>query len=582
GIPFLTGSARPVVLFLDFADDGEEVPLPRAVRVSRFADTPAPVDCRMKAWSPWTLCTSCTNVTSRFRYMEQASQFDGTKCVGSQWGQRACATSSPCKHKSVCNDGFTCESGRCLSKALVCDGQQDCMFGSDEMDCDIDSFVDNMCTDLMPIPGSEVGARGYNILTGDFVQNAVDPEYYGGLCQYVYNGEWRKLKYDTFCENLYYNDDEKYYRKPYNFHTYRFMGNAESSSSSEYFEDAASLLEAKKEGKSFNLGITIGISAVEVGFSGSRESEVLGNLSQYIDKNLGFIRLVSTVQTAQFKMRSQGLMLDEELHQSLEELPGEYEFGTYSQLLSRYGTHYVTSGILGGVLEYVVVVDKQAMERNGKKIRAEQAGSCFGASLGLSMDNPKLSAELSSCEKSGSLDRDKTESKSYIKDVISLVRGGRTSSIGGILAIKNEMTYTNWGKSLKYNPALIEFETLPIYELVRFSTAAEQFKGKLAHLKRAWEEYLQQFNSCRCAPCRNNGLAVLEGTHCTCLCKQGYHGMACERTERKGPTHGGWSCWSPWSACQGSMRTRSRHCSNPAPLNGGRSCLGSHTQSQRC
>ncbi|KAL4656034.1 complement component C8 alpha chain [Arapaima gigas] len=548
------------------------------VRVSRAADTPAPIDCRMKAWSPWTPCTSCTNVTSRFRYLEQASQFHGSKCLGSQWGQRACVTSSPCKRKSVCENGFTCESGK---KTLLCDGQQDCMFGCDEMDCDTESFVNNMCTDLMPIPGSEVGVRGYNILTGDFLQNTVDPEYYGGLCEYVYNGEWRKLKYDAFCENLYYNDDEKYYRKPYNFHTYRFMGHADSAGSSEYFEDAASLLEAKKEGKSFNLGVTIGISLLEFGASGSRESEFLGNLSQYTDTSLGFVRLVSKVQTAQFKMRSQDLMLDEELHASLQEMPEEYDFGTYSQFLSRFGTHYITSGIMGGVLEYILVVDKQAMERN--EIKAKEVGSCIGASLGLLMDEMKLSASLSSCGKTGSKDVEKKGSESYIKDVISLIRGGRTSSVGGLLAISDEKTYTNWGKSLKYSPALIEFEMLPIYELIRFSTAAEQFKGKVALLKQAWEEFLQQFNSCRCAPCRNNGVAVLLSTQCTCFCKQGYQGVACEHTEREArPTHGGWSCWSPWSVCRDGVRRRSRHCSNPAPLNGGRGCLGSATQDQRC
>lgn len=63
----------------------------------------------------------------------------------------------------------------------------------------------------------------FNILTGEFVDHVLDPQYYGGQCEYVYNGEWRKLIYDPFCENLHYNEDEKNYRKPYNFHTYRFM-----------------------------------------------------------------------------------------------------------------------------------------------------------------------------------------------------------------------------------------------------------------------------------------------------------------------------------------------------------------------
>lgn len=38
----------------------------------------------------------------------------------------------------------------------------------------------------------------------------------------VYNGEWRELRYDPACERLYYGEDEKYFRKPYNFLKYHF------------------------------------------------------------------------------------------------------------------------------------------------------------------------------------------------------------------------------------------------------------------------------------------------------------------------------------------------------------------------
>lgn len=63
----------------------------------------------------------------------------------------------------------------------------------------------------------------YNILTGEFVDHVVDPKYYGGMCEYVYNGDWRKFAYDSFCENLHYTEEYKNYRKPYNYHTYHFV-----------------------------------------------------------------------------------------------------------------------------------------------------------------------------------------------------------------------------------------------------------------------------------------------------------------------------------------------------------------------
>lgn len=50
------------------------------------------------------------------------------------------------------------------------------------------------------------------------------------------------------------------------------------------------------------------------------------------------------------------------------------------------------------------------------------------------------------------------QSSSAIEDVLGFVKGGHTGSSTGSLAIKDAKSYQDWGKSLKYNPALIEFE----------------------------------------------------------------------------------------------------------------------------
>ena len=74
---------------------------------------------------------------------------------------------------------------------------------------------------------------------------------------------------------------------------------------------------------------------------------------------------------------------------------------------------------------------------------------------------------------------------------------------------------------------------MPIHELVRLSTAAPQASSRITHLRRALEEYLMEFNSCRCAPCKYNGIPVFIQSKCSCVCKQGYRGDACEETLRK-------------------------------------------------
>lgn len=66
-------------------------------------------------------------------------------------------------------------------------------------------------------------------------------------------------------------------------------------------------------------------------------------------------------------MRTRDLMLHEDMLQSLMELPEQYDFGAYSRFINEYGTHYITQGIMGGLLDYVVVVDKKVMEQSSKE-----------------------------------------------------------------------------------------------------------------------------------------------------------------------------------------------------------------------
>ncbi|XP_070701716.1 complement component C8 alpha chain [Pempheris klunzingeri] len=557
------------------------------VRKARAVNRPIPVNCKLGAWSSWTPCNSCTDKKFRFRYLEKPSQFGGTECTETLWERLACPTATTqCLVTDNCGESFTChESGRCISMSLHCNGESDCDDSSDEDGCEDFNQRDDKCSTLLPIPGAERGTQGYNILTGEFVDPVLDPKYYGGECEYVYNGEWRKFTYDSFCENLHYNEDEKNYRKPYNFHTYRFMAEARSDGSHEYFDDVLSLLKARKKMHSSNAGVTVGLYYVEVGLSGSEESDFLHNLTRYKSQHQGFVRLLSNVQTAHFKMRSNKLMLHEDFYVSLMDLPEQYEFGMYSHFFNTFGTHYVTEGTMGGTLEYVAIINKTSMAES--KMEGEQAGRCLGASIGFSypldVGDLGIKARGKKCGKEGRFSQDKDSKSSLVEDVVTLVKGGITVSSSGLLAIRNPETYRNWGASLKYNPTLIAHEIMPIYELVRLSTAADQIGVRLANLQRGWDEYLQQFDSCRCAPCKHNGIPVLAGTSCKCICRSGYQGEACEETHREDTkTDGSWSCWGGWSACASGRKTRTRTCDNPAPDKGGATCLGSSSQTQRC
>uniref|UniRef100_A0A665UZ97 Complement C8 alpha chain n=1 Tax=Echeneis naucrates TaxID=173247 RepID=A0A665UZ97_ECHNA len=554
--------------------DGKRGPERRKVR---DANNLRPIDCSLGNWVPWTPCDACTDITYRYRYLERPSQFGGTACR-ELWERRQCpAATTQCLVPDYCGESFTCkESGRCISQSLRCNGEDDCGDASDEESCNTVNQRDDKCSTLMPIPGAQRGTQGYNILTGDFMHHVLDPKYFGGQCEYVYNGEWRKFLYNAFCESLQYNDEFKNYRKPYNYHSYRFVAEATSQGSHEYYEDAASLLRARQSSSSSNGGVTVGVSYVEVGLSGSQESDFLKNLTKFNSQNLEFVRLWSKVQTANFKMRSNDLMLHEDFYVSLMELPEEYDFGKYYRFFNTYGTHYVTEGTMGGSLEYVLVLNKTAMANS--TVESEEYGRCVGASLGLGSPIGLVTLFCLFCL----LKKGAFADSALVEDVVTLVKGGVTYSGTALLAVKNSDTYRKWGATLKYNPALIDFELMPIHELVRLSTAATEVGARLGNLRRGLDEYLQQFHSCRCSPCRHNGIPVLTGTSCSCMCKSGYFGDACEQTLRRDTTSdGAWSCWGAWSSCTSGRKTRTRSCNNPAPDRGA-PCLGSTSQRQVC
>ncbi|XP_036877869.1 complement component C8 alpha chain isoform X1 [Manis javanica] len=564
-------------------------------RVSRAAQsfTPRAVTCRLNNWSEWTDCFPCQDKKYRYRSLLQPNKFGGTICSGDVWDQASCHSPTACLKQAQCGQDFQCkETGRCLKRHLVCNGEMDCLDGSDEDNCEDVRAIDDDCTQYDLIPGSERAAHGYNILTQRETQSVYDARYSGGQCEPVYNGEWRELRYDPTCERLYYGDDEKYFRKPYNFLKYHFEALADTRLSSELYDDANDLFSKVKNDKSGSVGVTIGIGLsgsnvmVEAGVSRSQDSSLLNKLNKYNNKKYSFMRIFTKVQTAHFKMRRDNIVLDEGILQSLMELPEQYNYGMYAKFINDYGTHYITSGSMGGIYEYILVLDKEKMESFG--VTSEDIKTCFGGSVGISYDysdTTQIKGGLSGqrCEKFGSGEPIDGNGKTMaVEDIISRVQGGNSGWAGGLTQSRSAITYRSWGRSLKYNPIVIDFEIQPIHEILRHTNLGPM-EAKRQNLHRALDQYLMEFHACRCGPCFNNGEPILEGTSCRCLCPLGRQGVACEQMEQEGAkADGRWSCWSSWSACRGGTQERRRECNNPEPQNGGTACPGRKMQTQAC
>lgn len=72
----------------------------------------------------------------------------------------------------------------------------------------------------------------------------------------------------------------------------------------------------------------------------------------------------------------------------------------------------------------------------------------------------------------------------------------------------------------------LSVQLTPLYELVKEVPCASV---KKLYLKRAIEEYLDEFDPCHCRPCQNGGMATVQGSQCQCYCKPNTFGVACEQ-----------------------------------------------------
>ncbi|XP_068430290.1 complement component C6 [Clinocottus analis] len=552
--------------------DIQNIESPNVLQLLSWISVGTACFCDRYPWGSWSACSRNCNYGTQDRHRKEnlsrsvsqmswlqfrtrsvrnPSQFGGAACSVELTEERPCHPFTECKLPPIdCRDDFKCDNGRCINSTLTCNRQNDCVDNSDERDCGEFKIV---CpAEKMVAPGADLVGNGFDALAEEQRGAVLDNMFMGGSC--IIRRPPTTLLY---------------HRIPHNFKTFEIkVGQVEDFSieprplQAERFNMKTSQHLSRHSGINF-IPLTFNTLAKEA-FEASKKTDSK------------FFRVHQVLPVSTFKVRDPGdLVLSQPFLQFLHALPLEYNYALYRDIFQRFGTHYYSSGTLGGIYDLLYQYSREELSSSGET--ENHISHCLGRE-----------SSGSQC----SMDRMTKKYKgSYIQASVksfSMVKGGRTREAAALAwkregAVPDQTSYKNWAKSVLENPVVVESEALPIIDVVRGIPCAVT---KRRHLRKALLQYQDEFDTCKCSPCPNNARPVLSGTECKCVCETGTFGSNCET---RAPDYvseavdGYWSCWGPWSHCGASMkRHRRRRCDNPAPLRGGNPCKGPDSHEDPC
>ncbi|XP_072371715.1 complement component C9 isoform X1 [Scyliorhinus torazame] len=562
-------------------------------RTERDVNTPAKIACQVSAWGQWSTCQPCVGHRYRSRNIVQFGQFGGRTCRDVLSDEEACPISGNCEAPPVnCGSNFQCDNGRCVNRRLRCNDDNDCADYSDEDNCE--SYNSPCRKFLEPLEIARTAGSGVNIFGLEPRRSAFNNEFYNGQCDRVYDGLRRT-----------------YFRLPWNVMSFIYQTRVEGSFTTEVYESSSEVATRLVDEFTYNLNggssprvlsswrVNLrGQVGINANISVSLETLLRLNMSQSYE----YLRVKGQIQLAKFQMRRNRFELDEAFITDLKNLPTQYDKGVYFKILDDYGTHYASSGTLGGDYQLVYVLDKSEMIK--EDITNEHVKLCLGFYGDINLYRPtdipgishrhtfnvnaNINADL--CHKITKRSASVKTEKTLIKGVLSFVNGGDAvffTRLNAMLSDRNQpikaSLYTDWASSLIHSPAMVRQQRVPIYQLVPSTMRAALVIRQ--HLERAISDYEAEYSVCKCAPCMNGGTVLQLDGQCRCLCGTNFQGVACETPKqlekgKTGYTDGQWSCWSDWSSCANNQRVRTRQC--VGRQGEGTTCQGENQSTDYC
>ncbi|TKC36729.1 hypothetical protein EI555_015348 [Monodon monoceros] len=396
-------------------------------------------------------------------------------------------------------------SGQCISRSLVCNGDSDCEEDSADEDRCEDSESRPSCDLDKPPPNIELTGQGYNALTSQFRNKVLNTKSFGGQCRKVFSGDGRD-----------------FYRLSGNILSYTFQVKINNDFNYEFYNSTWSYVKhTSTEHSSSSQGRFLFFSSSSSSYSYSSDTE---NILK--EKSYQLLVLQNTVEVAQFINNNPDfLQLAESFWKELSYLPSLYDYSAYRRLIDQYGTHYLQSGSLGGEYKVIFYLDSEKIKQSG--FSSEKKKKCASSHIKFLFKSSEHT-----CKEMEETLKLATGTQGNVLRGVPFVRGGRPGLVSGLSYLEldnpagNKWRYSRWAGSVTELPQIIKQKLTPLYELVKEVPCASV---KRLYLKRAIEEYLDEFDPCHCRPCQNGGMATVKGTQCECHCKPYTFGVACEQ-----------------------------------------------------
>lgn len=533
-----------------------------------------PINCVLGDYGTWSDCDPCIEKQVKVRSVLRPSQFGGQPCTEPLVTFQPCVPSELCKiEETDCKNKFLCDSGRCIPSKLECNGENDCGDNSDERNC---GRTKPVCSrTYTPIPSVQLMGAGFHFLAGEPRGDVLDNSFTGGICKSIRSSRTSNP-----------------YRVPANLENVNFeVQTIEDDLKTDFYKDLATIGKNKNEDRSLS-GEKKDSFHVPIFYSSKKSERFQRNsgfkkaIEASHKKDSSFVRIHKVIKVLNFTMKTTDLQLSDVFLKALIHLPLEYNFALYSRIFDDFGTHYFTSGSLGGKYDLLYQFSRQELQNSG--LTEEETRNCVRYETKKRFLFFTKTYKEDRCTTNRLSEKYKGSFLQGSEKSISLVQGGRSEQAAALAWEKGSSgpeanVFSEWLESVKENPAVVDYELAPIIDLVRNIPCAVT---KRNNLRKALQEYAAKFDPCQCAPCPNNGRPRLSGTECLCVCQSGTYGENCEKRSpdyKSDAVDGNWGCWSSWSACNAAYRrSRSRECNNPEPQRGGQRCEGKHWQEEDC